>query len=110
VYSFKAGLQSSCFNQVKSDFILYEDRCIQANYTKNRFPLCFFVKLMNLGRLRIPALLLCTVSLKDVCGDMHDSYSRFGYLYARLEKALGVSEAVGIRLVPRRCLSGLGAA
>jgi hypothetical protein len=86
VYSFKAGLQSSCFNQVKSDFILYEDRCIQANYTKNRFPLCFFVKLMNLGRLRIPALLLCTVSLKDVCGDMHDSYSRFGYFYVLVKQ------------------------
>jgi len=29
---------------------------------------------------------------------------------ARLEKAVGVSEAVGLRLVPRRCLSGLGMA
>ena len=28
----------------------------------------------------------------------------------RFEKAVGVSEAVGLRLVPRRCLSGLGAA
>jgi hypothetical protein len=26
------------------------------------------------------------------------------WLYARLEKALGVSEAVNIRLVPRHCL------
>jgi hypothetical protein len=28
----------------------------------------------------------------------------------RLEKALGVSEAVGIRLVPRQCLGVLGVA
>jgi hypothetical protein len=31
-------------------------------------------------------------------------------LEARLEKALGVSEAVGIRLVPRQCLGVLGVA
>ena len=29
---------------------------------------------------------------------------------ARLEKAVGVSEAVGLRLVPRRCLNALGGA
>ena len=27
-----------------------------------------------------------------------------------MEKAVGVSEAVGLRLVPRRCLSALGTA
>ena len=31
-------------------------------------------------------------------------------LTARLEKAVGVSEAAGLRLVPRRCLSALGVA
>ena len=29
-------------------------------------------------------------------------------MHARLEKAVGVSEAVGLCLVPRRCLSALG--
>ena len=32
----------------------------------------------------------------------------FAILLSRLEKAVGVSEAVGLRLVPRRCLSALG--
>ena len=52
----------------------------------------------------------CAKSFMDT-----DVFRKFSTKYGldsetRLEKAVGVSEAVGLRLVPRRCLSALGVA